>query len=147
MNATRRPKKQKKNYTLEEANAMLPLLRVILRDVTTLAGEQRDCYERLIRLKKTDGLDRAHKEEVEQVAAAFEAGQEKMREYEAELEKLHVELKDYYTGLIDFRHLKEGKEVYLCWRLGEPEVAHWHDLNAGFGGRQKLDAACCGAGS
>ena len=139
MNATSRPKKKKKHYTLDEANAMLPLLRAILRDVTTLANELRDRYERLVRLQQAKGLDKAHEEEVQQLLAEFERGQERMREYEQELEKLGVELKDYYTGLIDFRHLRDGKEVYLCWRLGEEEVAHWHDLNAGFSGRKKLE--------
>jgi hypothetical protein len=138
MNATSRPKKKKKHYTLAEANAMLPLLRSILRDVTALANELRDRYERLVRLQKAEGLDRAHQEEVQQSAAEFERGQQKMREYELELAKLGVELKDYYTGLIDFRHLKDGKEVYLCWRLGEPEISHWHELDAGVAGRQKL---------
>jgi hypothetical protein len=138
MNATSRPKKKKKHYTLAEASAMLPLLRSILRDVTTLANELRDRYERLVRLKNAEGLDRAHEEEVRQLVAEFERGQEKMREYELELDKLGVELKDYYTGLIDFRHMKDGKEVYLCWRLGEPEIAHWHELDAGVAGRQKL---------
>jgi hypothetical protein len=138
MNATSRPKKKKKHYTLAEANAMLPLLRSILRDVTTLANELRDRYERLVRLQKAEGLDRAHEEEVQQLVAEFERGQEKMREYELELDKLGVELKDYYSGLIDFRHMKDGKEVYLCWRLGEPEIAHWHELDAGVAGRQKL---------
>jgi hypothetical protein len=138
MNATSRPKKKKKHYTLAEANAMLPLLRSILRDVTTLANELRDRYERLVRLQKAEGLDRAHEEEVQQLVAEFERGQDKMREYELELDKLGVELKDYYTGLIDFRHMKDGKEVYLCWRLGEPEIAHWHELDAGVAGRQKL---------
>jgi hypothetical protein len=138
MNATSRPKKKKKHYTLAEASAMLPLLRSILRDVTTLANELRDRYERLVRLQKAEGLDRAHEEEVQQLVAEFERGQEKMREYELELDKLGVELKDYYTGLIDFRHMKDGKEVYLCWRLGEPEIAHWHELDAGVAGRQKL---------
>ena len=117
---------------------MLPLLRSILRDVTTLANELRDRYERLVRLKNAEGLDRAHEEEVRQLVAEFERGQEKMREYELELDKLGVELKDYYTGLIDFRHMKDGKEVYLCWRLGEPEIGHWHELDAGVAGRQKL---------
>ena len=138
MNATSRPKKKKKHYTLAEASAMLPLLRSILRDVTTLANELRDRYERLVRLKNAEGLDRAHEEEVRQLVAEFERGQEKMREYELELDKLGVELKDYYTGLIDFRHMKDGKEVYLCWRLGEPEIGHWHELDAGVAGRQKL---------
>ncbi len=61
-----------------------------------------------------------------------------MREYEQELRKLGVELKDYFTGLIDFPCWMDGREVYLCWQLGEPEVAHWHELDAGFAGRQKL---------
>jgi hypothetical protein len=142
MSATPRLKKKKKHYTLEEANAMLPLLRSILRDVTTLANELRDRYERIVRLQKSEGLDKVHEEEVQQLTVEFERGQEKMHEYELELEKLGVELKDYYTGLIDFRHMKDGKEVYLCWRLGEPEVAHWHDLDAGVAGRQKINPLC-----
>ena len=138
MNATKRPKKKRKYYTLEEANATLPLLRVILRDITTLAFDLRDRNERLTRLQQVKGLDRAHEEEVQQLLEEFERGQAKMHEYEQELEKLGIELKDYYTGLIDFRHLREDKEVYLCWKLGEAEVAHWHELDAGFTGRQKL---------
>ena len=63
-----------------------------------------------------------------------------MHEYERELQQLGVELKDYFTGLIDFPCWMNGHEVYLCWRLGEPEVGHWHELDAGFAGRQKLMA-------
>ena len=47
---------------------------------------------------------------------------------------------DYDKGLIDFPSLHDGREVYLCWRLGEPQVAYWHELDAGFAGRQKLSA-------
>ena len=61
-----------------------------------------------------------------------------MHEYERELEQLGVELKDYYTGLIDFPCWMDGREVYLCWRLGEPDVAHWHEVTEGFAGRQTL---------
>ena len=64
-----------------------------------------------------------------------------MHEYEAELDQLHVELKDYYTGLVDFLCWMDGREVYLCWRLGESEVGFWHELDAGFAGRQPLPAA------
>ncbi|MSQ96297.1 MAG: DUF2203 family protein [Gemmataceae bacterium] len=139
MNAASPPWAKKKYYTLAEANATLPLLRSILRDVTTLAGELRDRFERLHRLQNAKGgLDSAHQEEVQQLIEEFERGQEKMTEYEHELEKLNVELKDHHTGLIDFRHLKDGKEIYLCWRLGEAVVAHWHDLDAGVAGRQQL---------
>jgi len=133
------PPQKRKLYTLDEANAMLPLLRVILRDITTLAADLRDQNERLIRLQEADGLDQAHREEVQHLQDEFERGQEKMREYVLELDELNVELKDYFTGLVDFRHLRDGREVYLCWRLGEPEVAHWHELNAGFAGRKKIE--------
>jgi hypothetical protein len=62
-----------------------------------------------------------------------------MHEYEQELKKLHVELKDYFTGLIDFPCWMDEREVLLCWKLAEPEVSHWHELDSGFSGRQKLN--------
>jgi hypothetical protein len=141
MKTKQRPMKRQL-YSLAEANAMLPLLRAILRDVTALQADLRERYERLVRLQKTEGMDKVHRDEVQQMIEDFERAQDKMREYEFELEKLSVELKDYDTGLIDFRHMKDGREVYLCWKLGEPEVAHWHELDAGFGGRQKISTCC-----
>jgi hypothetical protein len=134
-----RPKKAKKYYTVEQANAMLPLLRHILRDVTELAHDLRQRYERINHLQHNSGkLTPAHQEEVQTMLADFERDQDKMHEFEDELRRLHVELKDYFTGLIDFRSMMDGREVYLCWRLGEPEVAHWHELDGGFSARKKL---------
>jgi hypothetical protein len=49
-----------------------------------------------------------------------------------------AELKDINSGLLDFRSQREGREVYLCWRYGEGEIRFWHDLDAGFAGRQPL---------
>lgn len=130
----------KKFFTVAEANSTLPLLRAIVRDITELARELRDRHERLNRLKPGDRfrLSDAHDEELLQVQAELQRGQEKMKEYVRELSQLGVELKDYFTGLIDFPSLRNGRPVYLCWRLGEPEVGYWHDLEAGFAGRQKL---------
>ena len=53
-------------------------------------------------------------------------------------------LRDLDRGLVDFPAILEGREVYLCWERGEDEIAWWHDLEAGYGGRQPLDlsAAC-----
>jgi hypothetical protein len=61
-----------------------------------------------------------------------------MREYVKELGELGIELKDFDTGLIDFPSQMDNREVYLCWRLGEEEVAHWHEIDAGFSGRRKI---------
>ncbi len=131
---------RKKYFTLPEANAMLPLLRSILRDVTELAHGLRDRDERLRRLRsdKSRSLGQSYNEELEQIEAAFERDQQQMQLYVKELRDLGVELKDFLTGLIDFPSMMDDREVYLCWRLGEPEVAHWHELDAGFAGRQLI---------
>jgi hypothetical protein len=129
-----------KYFTVAEANRTLPLVRAIVRDISELAHELLERRERLNRLRPNDrfSLSDAHDEELQQVQAELERGQEKMEEYVRELRQLGVELKDYLTGLIDFPSVMNGRVVYLCWRLGEPEVAHWHELEAGFAGRQKL---------
>jgi hypothetical protein len=49
-------------------------------------------------------------------------------------------------GLVDFPSLMDGRIVYLCWRLGEPEVLHWHELKSGFAGRQSLTAGSLSEG-
>jgi len=105
----------KRYFTVSEANATLPYVRAVVRDVTELAAQLRERPD-------------------------LERGPERMQEYEEELRKIGVELKDYFKGLIDFPSVMDGREVYLCWRLGEPEVGHWHELEAGFAGRRKLMA-------
>lgn len=54
------------------------------------------------------------------------------------LQELGVVLKDLSTGLVDFPSLRDGREVLLCWKFDEPQVAYWHDLESGFAGRQRL---------
>jgi hypothetical protein len=135
-----RSRRNKKYFTLAEANATLPLVRSILRDVTELAQQLRDRHERLVRLRKDDSAPpgEAYNEELEQIEAAFARDREQMESFEQELRELGIELKDYFTGLIDFPALMDGREVYLCWRLGEAHVAFWHELDAGFAGRQPV---------
>ena len=54
------------------------------------------------------------------------------------IEQLGCHLKGLDPGLVDFPHLRDGKEVYLCWRYGEPEITYWHDIEGGFSGRKPL---------
>ena len=138
--AVKKLMKGKRYYTAAEANAALPLIRVVVRDIAELARDLRDRHERLTRLQPSERgvLGDAYHEELQQVQAEFERDQERMHEYEEELRKLGVELKDYDTGLIDFPCWMNGREVYLCWRLGETEVSYWHEIDAGVAGRQRL---------
>jgi hypothetical protein len=50
-----------------------------------------------------------------------------------------VQIKDINTGLLDFSAWKEGREVYLCWQYGEGEIAFWHEVDAGYAGRQPIE--------
>jgi hypothetical protein len=50
-------------------------------------------------------------------------------------------LKDWRTGLVDFPGVHHGRRVWFCWRLGEPTVAYWHDLDEGYAGRRPIEAA------
>jgi hypothetical protein len=117
-------------YTLEEANAELPDLR-----------------ERLPRLRVArDGLIAASERIKEAVASdgggVAEAGwfthQQTLKTELEHLAERGILLRDPEIGLIDFPAERDGRRVYLCWRLGEDQVAWYHEANAGFGSRKPL---------
>jgi hypothetical protein len=129
---TRKQRTRKKYFTLPEANAVLPLARSIVRDISELANSLQERFDRLTAEGELVG---ANREELEQ---ELEQDQEKMRDYVQEIQALGIELKDFHAGLIDFPSRMGNREVYLCWKLGEPEVSYWHELDAGFAGRRKI---------
>ncbi len=55
------------------------------------------------------------------------------------MQDMGVEIKDLVIGLIDFTALHDGREVYLCWRFNEDSIQFWHEIEAGFSGRQLID--------
>lgn len=130
----------KKLFTLAEANAMLPLVRAIVKDIAALAHELQDRQDRLRRIQGSKGgrMADAYQEELREAQEDFERDREKLIELEKELKKLGVELKDFFQGLVDFPSKMDGHIVYLCWKMDEPRVEHWHELDAGFAGRKRL---------
>lgn len=129
-------------FTIEQANAMLPLVRAITTDLATLAREVMERRHRVALL--TAGRDPKpgdpYAEELAQIEAEIEKDTERLQGYVQELQELGVEAKGALEGLVDFPSEMDGRIVYLCWRLGESEVLHWHELEAGFRGRQPLVA-------
>jgi len=126
-------------FTVEEANAMLPLVRAIASDIAELA---QNLMERRERLQETLAARPAlrrdpYSEEILQVQREMEADAARLQKYVEELRELGVEAKGP-QGLVDFPSLLDGRVVYLCWKLGESEVCHWHDIHGGFAGRQPL---------
>jgi hypothetical protein len=140
--APKKSRSGKKYFTAAEANATLPLVRAIVRDITALWQELQGRQDRLARLQQPNQKQPsdAYQEELQAIEAELERDEDRLREYVQELAGLGVELKDPGIGLIDFPGRIDGREVYLCWRYGEPEVAYWHELEAGYAGRQKLQA-------
>ena len=130
----------KKHYSIQEANAALPLVRAIVADIVALAAEMREHYASIEQVPRNDAGEflTPDADVADGALQALRDGNEKMKEYVRELGKLGIELKDFHIGLVDFRAMLEGREVYLCWKLGEPEVAYWHELNSGYSGRQRL---------
>lgn len=129
-------------FTLEEANATLPLVRAIVTDLSRLSRELVERRERLSLLRGSRELEPGdpYSAELAQIQDELEKDRGELQGYIDELRQLGVEPKNGIEGLVDFPCLMDGRVVYLCWRLGEPEVLFWHEIEAGFAGRQSLTA-------
>ncbi|MFN0056729.1 MAG: DUF2203 domain-containing protein [Planctomycetales bacterium] len=143
---------KKKYYTIDEANHALPLVRAIASDIVRQYRDISERKERLDQVQRSRGkrgrqARDVYGEELAQVEQDLEKDIETLQGYVDELDRLGVEVKDFSRGLVDFRSLMDGREVYLCWQLGEADVAHWHELDAGFSGRQSLLADLPAGGS
>lgn len=132
-------KVEKRYFRPEQANKMLPLVGAIVADVVQ---QYRDLCERRDRLALIRGRGnesrREYRDELDEMNQQLERDAERLKALLHELEELGVEFKDPNLGLVDFPTKIEGREAYLCWKLGEPEVQYWHELDAGYRGRQPL---------
>lgn len=136
----------KRLFTVEEANATLPLVSAICADMSGLSQSLIERRERLAHLAgrraaagKTDRND-PYLEELAQVEQDLNDESERLQGYVAELRDLGVEPKDAPKGLVDFPSMIDDRVVFLCWQLGESEVLYWHEVSEGFAGRQPLTA-------
>ena len=129
-----------KLFTVESANRTLPLVRKIVADIVRTYATWEERVQELevlnagARSEETDARTVVLEREIARLAADVQGC---LRE----LKELGVEFKGYDTGLVDFPSEMGDRTVYLCWRLGEPAVAHWHEIDAGFAGRQPLAPA------
>ena len=129
-----------RQFTLEEANALLPRLRDLLFQIQESKANN-------------DRLEEQAEEYAQHVSSNGHVVEKKLNEARQELAKaaaevnsliekvndLGCEVKDIDEGLVDFRSEREGRDVYLCWKLGEPEIRWWHELETGFAGRVPLE--------
>lgn len=121
------PPQPLKKFSLEEANRALPLVRSIVRDIV----------ERYRRIQ--DLIDRMdHADVPSDLRERLEAENEELMSNLSELCQLGVELKSFELGLVDFYSERDGRGIFLCWKLGEDKIAWWHSLDEGYSGRRPI---------
>ena len=122
-----------RHFSVEEANDLLPELKVLLEQM--LAARQRivdgrKTWEPMMEKARGNGGGASGKQ--------LFKDSDKIQVTLEQINEWGIIIKDVDTGLVDFPALRHGREVYLCWRLGEPHVEYWHEVDAGFAGRQPL---------
>lgn len=124
-------------FTREEAEALLPEITVVLRNIQQSRAILQEAEEELgtLRIQAMGNGHHLHAHIVRLQESVAEQLQT-MRRLAAELDAFGCELKDPDMGLIDFLGLRNGREIYLCWYLGEERINYWHYIEAGFAGRQ-----------
>ena len=129
---TRMERRFSKHYSLAEARELLPQLRTWLTQLQRLrrdlASYEQSTQERLNEGENFGG-GKVH-QWVRNLAA--------FKEVIEEFDQREIQVKDLERGLIDFPAMHGGREVFLCWELGEDDIKHWHDSDSGYAGREAL---------
>ena len=127
-------------YDIDEANATLGEL----ESIATVLAEQR---AELVRLRDHalarspgtgDDVEPLSDDELRTLRLRMQGLVDQMAAAVAHIDAQGITLRDIERGLIDFPALVNGRQVWLCWQLGEPAVDHWHELETGFGSRRPL---------
>ena len=135
-------------YTIDEANGALPEVERIL---TALRGQREELIELRDRVVAASPPDdetptTGVAEQIRLLRLGMQGLIDQMQAGVARLVELDITLRDISTGLIDFPALVSGRPIWLCWRLGEDDVAHWHPHDEGFDVRRPLSELPTGMG-
>ena len=143
-------------FDIDAANAALPELRTILETLRDERGQLIALRDEFARQgveaapRAESGVvdtgrgsddaddDSPSAEERRRIRLWMQGVIDQMQAGVARIDELGVTLREIETGLIDFPALVNGRQVWLCWRLGEGDVDSWHELSDGFGGRKPL---------
>ena len=127
-----------KYFSLDDANRTLPFVSRIVQDIVE---EYRHWRENIYRYELiTAGRRADDPETAEQVRLreAVDDAAHRINSFIEELSLVGCVFKGFEEGLVDFRSKMQDRDVFLCWKLGEPEIQHWHEVDAGFAGRRAL---------
>jgi hypothetical protein len=125
---------QTRTYTLDEARAALP-------QVKTYMARIQQARQAILKLRPTawPALQEAATNGGSRAAGEMALHVMSLEDAVRGILAMGIFIKDLDHGIIDFLGIRAGREVLLCWRYGEADITHWHDVNAGFAGRQSID--------
>ena len=124
-----------KYFTLQEANEVLNAIRPLLDEIQTVRKE--------ILARKPEVwpvVERAAGNGGSQQASKLVREFERLEAFVRQVQDTGALFKDINLGLLDFPALKDGREVYLCWKYGEDDIAFWHEIEAGYEGRKPIES-------
>jgi hypothetical protein len=121
------------HFSVAEANSLIPFLRESFEKIHRKQAELVKQYPEIKEFLEKKPSDFGFVNSIDYIQKGNDIGKLIDR-----ISRTGVLLKDLQRGLVDFPHVSEGKEFFLCWELGEEEVRYWHEIEAGYAGRQPL---------
>jgi len=123
----------KKLFTLDEANSLIPQLLNWVPEIQKLSTSMNRDFPDIRNAREKAKWNGGSVEGSEYLNVVM-----KYNHLTRKIESAGCEIKGIREGLVDFPSIREGREVYLCWRMPEKEILFWHDLDSGFAGRQPI---------
>jgi hypothetical protein len=128
----------RKIFTLAEANRTLPLVKRIVQDIMAVYPQWKDFVAQYELVASQARPEWGESPEQLDLKSRIDAQAGKINDFLGELEQIGCEFKGFDDGLVDFHGRLESREILWCWKYGEERITHWHELDAGFAGRQPL---------
>ena len=127
-------------FTRDEAESMLPQIAPLLWKARDLKKQHDESQAEVIALQnQAKGNGHGIDADLARSRSNLERAAVSINEIIERITKMGIEVKDVDMGLVDFRSNINGREAYLCWKLGEENIGWWHDLDTGYASRQPLD--------
>ena len=123
----------KRHFSVDEANSLLPHVLSVFERIQAIGVDLEKHQKALDKLHERAPGNGGSKKSSDLLTLS-----EAITRLMQGLEEQGILIKDVQGGLIDFPHIREDREVFLCWKMGEKKVAYWHEIETGFRGRQPL---------
>jgi hypothetical protein len=127
--------KQRRIYTLEQARALVPQVRAVLLQLAVRKRRQDEAHGALHALLDADG-DPRHADEADRREQEIREIGDDIDALLEHLADMDVQLRDLEMGLVDFPGERDGRPIWLCWRLSDPDLAYWHGTDEGYASRK-----------